>query len=78
MIQGNDQVSVNFWKEQCQSLFDICKNLKDDNEKLVENLGSLSETAVMGMGGMGHQDGAGGVHPLDQFQNNRDLLNYLN
>lgn len=49
MIQGNDQVSVNFWKEQCQSLFDICKNLKDDNEKLVENLGSLSETAVMGM-----------------------------
>ena len=78
MIQGNDQVSVNFWKEQCQSLFDICKNLKDDNEKLVDNLGSLSETAAMGMGGMGHHDGAAGVHPLDQFQNNRDLLNYLN
>ena len=50
----NDQVSVNFWKEQCQSLFDICKNLKDDNEKLVDNLGSLSETAVMGMSGIAH------------------------
>ena len=78
MIQGNDQVSVNFWKEQCQSLFDICKNLKDDNEKLVENLGSLQETTAMGMGGLAHPDGAAGVHPLDQFQNNQDLLNYLN
>lgn len=43
MIQGNDQVSVNFWKEQCQSLFEICKNLKEDNENLVDNLGNLSE-----------------------------------
>jgi hypothetical protein len=43
-------VSVGFWKEQCQSLFDICKNLKEDNEKLVENLGSLSENAMMGVG----------------------------
>jgi len=77
MIQGNDQVSVNFWKEQCQSLFEICKNLKDDNEKLVDNLGSLSETAAMGMSGGVSSDGPGGVHPLDQFQNNRDLLNYL-
>ena len=67
MIQGNDQVSVNFWKEQCQSLFDICKNLKDDNEKLVENLGNLQETTAMGMGGLAHQDGSAGVHPLDQF-----------
>ena len=40
MIQGNDQVSVNFWKEQCQSLFEICKNLKDDNERLV---GTITE-----------------------------------
>ena len=51
MIQGNDQVSVGFWKEQCQSLFDICKNLKDDNEKLVENLGNLSDNAIMGNSG---------------------------
>ena len=43
MIQGNDQVSVNFWKDQCQSLFEICKNLKEDNEKLVDNLGSISD-----------------------------------
>ena len=71
MIQGNDQVSVGFWKEQCQSLFDICKNLKEDNEKLVENLGNLSEHAIMGGG---HE----GMHPFEQYTNNQDLLNYLN
>jgi hypothetical protein len=38
MIQGNDTNSLNFWKEQCQSLFSICKNLKEDNERLVEGL----------------------------------------
>jgi chromosome segregation ATPase len=31
--------SVSFWKEQCQGLFDICKKLKEDNEKLVDHLG---------------------------------------
>lgn len=67
MIQGNDQVSVNFWKEQCQSLFEICKNLKEDNENLVDNLGNLSEV-------LSQQQS----HPLDQFSNNQDLLNYLN
>lgn len=68
MIQGNDQVSVGFWKEQCQSLFDICKNLKEDNEKLVENLGNLSDNAIMGnSGGMMVQSQAfdAGSHPLD-------------
>ena len=49
MIQGNDQVSVNFWREQCQSLFEICKNLKEDNEKLVDNIGNMSDNAIMGM-----------------------------
>ena len=68
MIQGNDQVSVNFWKEQCQSLFDICRNLKDDNERLVGNLGSLAGAADPGTA----------RHPLDHFSNNNDLLNYLN
>lgn len=58
MIQGNDQVSVNFWKEQCQSLFEICRNLKDDNERLVSAI-------------------ADKPHPLDQFNNNQDLLAYL-
>jgi chromosome segregation ATPase len=68
MIQGNDQVSVNFWKEQCQSLFEICKNLKEDNENLVDNLGNLSEAL----------SNQANVHPLDQFTNNQDLLQYLN
>tara|TARA_B110000285_G_scaffold163905_1_gene183017 strand:- start:433 stop:996 length:564 start_codon:yes stop_codon:yes gene_type:complete len=80
MIQGNDQVSVGFWKEQCQSLFDICKNLKEDNEKLVENLSSLSENAMLGINAA-HAQGAsldGGAHPLDQFNNNQELLAYLN
>ena len=77
MIQGNDQVSVGFWKEQCQSLFDICKNLKEDNEKLVENLGSLSENAMMGIPQQNMSMNAG-THPLDQFTNNQELLNYLN
>lgn len=58
MIQGNDQVSVNFWKEQCQSLFEICRNLKEDNERLVSAI-------------------ADKPHPLDQFNNNQDLLAYL-
>jgi hypothetical protein len=72
-------VSVGFWKEQCQSLFDICKNLKEDNEKLVENLGSLSENAMMGVGAAAQNLSMdGGTHPLDQFSNNQDLLNYLN
>jgi chromosome segregation ATPase len=40
-MQGSEAPvqSVGFWKEQCQSLFDVCKNLKEDNEKLVEHLG---------------------------------------
>lgn len=67
MIQGNDQVSVNFWKEQCQSLFEICRNLKDDNERLVSNLGAIADVSS-----------SGARHPLDNFNNNNDLLNYLN
>jgi len=30
-------------------LFEICKNLKEDNEKLVENLGTLSDSAMLGI-----------------------------
>ncbi len=63
MIQGNDQVSVNFWKEQCQSLFEICKNLKEDNEKLVDNLHNLSDSAMRGLGQMANGDG--GFNTLD-------------
>ena len=47
--------STMFWREQCQGLFDICKNLKEDNEKLVEHVGDTQ----------GSQQ-----HPLDQFNNN--------
>ena len=58
--------SLSFWKEQCQSLFDICKNLKEDNEKLVEHLGVGQPQQTMEQ------------HPIDQFNNNAELLNYLN
>lgn len=32
--------SVQFWRDQCQNLFDICRNLKEDNEKLVDHIGN--------------------------------------
>lgn len=47
-IQGNEAPtqSVSFWKEQCQNLFDICRNLKEDNEKLVSHVGFGEQPAV--------------------------------
>ena len=48
MIQGSDQVSVSFWKEQCQSLFLICKNLKEDNEKLVKSIANSTTSPFLG------------------------------
>ena len=58
----------------------ICKNLKEDNEKLVENLSSLSENAMLGINAAQVQGASldGGPHPLDQFNNNQELLSYLN
>lgn len=76
-MQGSDAPaqSVSFWREQCQGLFDICRNLREDNEKLVAHLGAAPPSYPAGTAGTpGEAEG----HPLDQFQNNADLLNYLN
>lgn len=64
--------SVGFWKEQCQSLFDVCKKLKEDNEKLVDHLGVAEPSHNT------HASADLEAHPLDQFSSNQELLNYLN
>lgn len=58
--------SVSFWKEQCQSLFDICRNLKDDNEKLVSHFGALQTS----------QGGEPDYHHTEQAH--AEMLHYLN
>jgi len=38
-IKGGEQVSATFWKEQCQHLFQMCKYLQDQNERLADGVG---------------------------------------
>jgi hypothetical protein len=77
-LQGSSEQpsqSVGFWKEQCQNLFDICRNLKEDNEKLVDHLnvgGTYSHQ------NLGLDNSIMSQQPLDQFGGNQDLLTYLN
>ena len=69
-FQGNEAQtnSVAFWKEQCQNLFDICKNLKEDNEKLVDHIGTTND----------YKTSLDDVPLMDSIDRSMEMHNYLN
>ena len=79
-IQGNTEnqsqtASVHFWKDQCQNLFDICRNLKEDNEKLVDHIGVYPDNSGSGMF---NHDMDNEQYSRGHIQANREVLNHLN
>jgi hypothetical protein len=34
LIEGQDKGAVNVWKDKCKQLVEICKNFKEENEKI--------------------------------------------
>ena len=78
-IQGNAEsqsqtASVQFWKDQCQNLFDICRNLKEDNEKLVDHIGVYPDNSGSGMF---NADVDNQQYSRSQMPTNQELWNHL-